>query len=141
MMKLTVVVLLCLIGVAIATAGYKQNYGGNGAYSGGAYGAGVGGNRGGVAGYKKESSSSSESEEKKEKPKECKLSCTSNPQVKIWIDGVPQVKGTCRDTAFSEEECTTCCEAWGLSKGLEKTKVIGGQNVDESCMCCFSECL
>uniref|UniRef100_A0AC35FEN4 Uncharacterized protein n=1 Tax=Panagrolaimus sp. PS1159 TaxID=55785 RepID=A0AC35FEN4_9BILA len=129
MMKLTVVVLLGLIGVAIAlhgTGGYG-NYGGYG-------------NGGGKPG--KDSSSSSESEEK---GKKCKLTCTNNVVFPVFLDRVPTLHDCNSGNALGNAlQCNSCCQGWGLQRGLEKDDVIshvdGEDAEDLKCICCENKC-
>uniref|UniRef100_A0AC35FEI0 Uncharacterized protein n=1 Tax=Panagrolaimus sp. PS1159 TaxID=55785 RepID=A0AC35FEI0_9BILA len=136
MMKLTVVVLLGLIGVAIAlhgTGAYGNagGYGNNGGY----------GNGGGKPG--KDSSSSSEEDKKK-----CKLICTSNAVTPVFLDRVPTAKA-CNsgdpDKLTSDVlQCPTCCQGWGLQRGVSKdsivSHIIGDTPADFKCVCCQRKC-
>uniref|UniRef100_A0A914P3K7 Uncharacterized protein n=1 Tax=Panagrolaimus davidi TaxID=227884 RepID=A0A914P3K7_9BILA len=165
-MKLTAVVLLGLIGVAIALHGTGA-YGNNGGYGNGGYGNNGGGNKHHIS----SESSSSESEEfiplsggygnaggrpgkdsssnsEEDNLKKCKLICTSNAVTPVFLDRVPTAKA-CNsgdpDKITSDVlKCPTCCEGWGLQRGISKdsivSHIIGDTPAHFKCVCCQRKC-
>uniref|UniRef100_A0AC35FIG2 Uncharacterized protein n=1 Tax=Panagrolaimus sp. PS1159 TaxID=55785 RepID=A0AC35FIG2_9BILA len=132
-MKLTVVVLLGLIGVAIALHN-TGSYGNNG-----------------DGGHKHHKSSESSSSSKSGKvippppPKKCKLICTSNA---VFLDRVPTAKacnsGDPEKLTSDVLQCPTCCQGWGLQRGVSKdsivSHIIGDTPADFKCVCCQRKC-
>uniref|UniRef100_A0A914QRH1 Uncharacterized protein n=1 Tax=Panagrolaimus davidi TaxID=227884 RepID=A0A914QRH1_9BILA len=117
-MKLTVVVLFGLIGVAIALHGTGA-YGNAGGYGNGGYG----NNGGGGHKHHKSSESESSSSESEEfippRPKTCKLNCVNNATVEYFEFGVKSTSPIeCDDYKTDLELCNICCQHWVLSRGL-----------------------
>uniref|UniRef100_A0AC35EUM4 Uncharacterized protein n=1 Tax=Panagrolaimus sp. PS1159 TaxID=55785 RepID=A0AC35EUM4_9BILA len=130
MMKLTVIVLLSFIGIAIALHGTS------------AYGNG-GGNGGGGHKHHKSSESSSSSESKEFiKPQVCKTTCFKDAIVDTKVDGIKQ-------QVFKNEilvaECQACCQNWALLRGFPMNEISGlkierNGTTNKDCVCCQRKC-
>uniref|UniRef100_A0AC35GR13 Hydrophobin n=1 Tax=Panagrolaimus sp. PS1159 TaxID=55785 RepID=A0AC35GR13_9BILA len=138
MMKLAVVVLFGLIGVAIALHG-TGGYGNGGGYgnNGGGYGGGYG--DGGHRHHKSsESSSSSESEEfiPPPKPKVCKTTCIDNALADFNIPGVTPLDCTAMTNTV---DIVACCQNWGLLHGRTLIEISGAISGAKK-VCCERIC-
>uniref|UniRef100_A0A914QH09 Uncharacterized protein n=1 Tax=Panagrolaimus davidi TaxID=227884 RepID=A0A914QH09_9BILA len=139
-MKLTGIVLLGLIGVAIALHG-------TGAYGNGGYGNNGGGHKHHKS-SESESSSSSESEEAiPPRPKTCALKCRSDAKVEYFDNGVKSAEPfDCASTGVTAtaDACKLCCEAWFLSRGLTIIEAISVHDPRivgaPKCNCCERRC-
>uniref|UniRef100_A0AC35FCE5 Uncharacterized protein n=1 Tax=Panagrolaimus sp. PS1159 TaxID=55785 RepID=A0AC35FCE5_9BILA len=115
MTKLTVVVLLGLIGVAIAH------------YNAAKYGD-----------IKKYFSS-------REEDNKCKLDCTYHAAYVVTLNRLPSVR-TCNSGSNENRifQCATCCEGWGLQRGIEKDAIVhqicGAVTPTIKCICCEQKC-
>uniref|UniRef100_A0A914QIZ4 Uncharacterized protein n=1 Tax=Panagrolaimus davidi TaxID=227884 RepID=A0A914QIZ4_9BILA len=135
-MKLTVVVLLGLIGVAIAlhgTGGY-----GNGGYGNGG---GYGNNGGGGHKHHKSSESESSSSESVEfvKPKVCTLVCTDDAKYNALLNGV-STPTECDQFNTDGDLCYECCGGWALSRGLTLIEYTSTLTDTPKCVCCQRKC-
>uniref|UniRef100_A0AC34GPK0 Uncharacterized protein n=1 Tax=Panagrolaimus sp. ES5 TaxID=591445 RepID=A0AC34GPK0_9BILA len=68
----------------------------------------------------------------------CSSTCTRSASFQVDIDGT-QTTARCTDTNASSlaARCPGCCQAWGLSRGFQKTSITGFLSSDgNSCICC-----
>uniref|UniRef100_A0A914QY98 Uncharacterized protein n=1 Tax=Panagrolaimus davidi TaxID=227884 RepID=A0A914QY98_9BILA len=114
MMKLTVVVLLGLISVAIAHYN-SAKYGDIGKYF-----------------------------SSKEEDNKCKLDCTYHAAYVVTLNRLPAVRtcnfGSNENRVFG---CASCCEGWGLQRGISMDDIVHqicGYITPIKCICCEQKC-